>query len=288
MPLYRRGQDCILLDTGLPHEREKLEATLAEHQLNLVGILGSHAHVDHCGSSAYFQKKYQIPFGISAIEAGMMKDSLNMKVYRIMSTPQQAAKDLADFYTLPDMEIPQEDGEITFCGVKFQVTCTPGHSSGHQCFTTPDGVCYLGDALMTADLMEAKLPYALDVAVALESQKKLLTIGADHYILAHTGEATPEELPQLVEENTKLFLRRAEDIYGVLKTPMTFDALAVEVCGLFGLQVRKPQRVLYFQRNIRLFLEFLQDQGRVEPVILAEGVQYQRCNPETSDSDNHE
>lgn len=206
----------------------------------------------------------------------MVRDSLNMKVYRIMSTPGQASKDLEDLFTTPEVEIPQKDGVLHFAGVDFQVTCTPGHSSGHQCFTTPDGVCYLGDALMTADLMDAKLPYALDVGMAIKSQKKLLDIQAETFLFAHTGQCDPAELPELVRRNEALFLQRAEEIWALLDRPKFFDQLAVEVCAFFELQVRKPQRVLYFQRNIRLFLEFLQDEGRVEPVILEGGVGYQQ------------
>lgn len=277
IPLYRVGNDCILLDSGLPQEREKLENALKENNLNPIGVLCTHAHIDHCGSSAYFQKKYQIPFGISVIEAGMLKDSLNMKVYRIMSTPGQSAKDMADVVTQPEVEIPLEDGTITFAGVEFGVHATPGHSSGHLCFTTPDGVCYLGDALMTADLMESKLPYALDVAKAIQSQQKLLQIPAEIFVFAHTGQAMAAEMPDLVAQNTALFQKRGEEILSLLDEPKFFDQLAVETCAMFELKIEKPQRVLYFQRNVRLYLEYLQDQELVEPIIGAGGVMYQRC-----------
>ncbi len=276
MPFYRVGDGCIFLDTGFPNEREKIEKALKEHGLTPIGVLCTHAHIDHCGSTAYFQEKYHIPFGISTVEAGLMYHTLNMKVYRIVSTPKQAKDDMAELVAEPDVGIPLEDGTLSFAGVSFGVHATPGHSAGHLCFTTPDGVCYLGDALMTADLMDSKLPYALDVATAIASQKKLLDIKAEVFLFAHTGQCTPEELPALIEANTHLFESRGREILAELTEPKFFDRLAIDVCKRFELNVVKAQRVLYFHRNIRLFLEYLMDLGLVELIADEGGIKYKK------------
>ena len=45
IPLYKLDDThCILLDCGLTEERGKIEETLAENNLTLVGIIVSHAH----------------------------------------------------------------------------------------------------------------------------------------------------------------------------------------------------------------------------------------------------
>ena len=52
IPLYKVDEGhCILLDTGLAQEREELEQALEEAGLTPVGILCSHAHVDHAGNN---------------------------------------------------------------------------------------------------------------------------------------------------------------------------------------------------------------------------------------------
>ena len=57
IPLYKLDdRRCILLDTGVGQEQEELEQTLLVHDLVPVGILCSHAHVEHGGNNRYFQE----------------------------------------------------------------------------------------------------------------------------------------------------------------------------------------------------------------------------------------
>ena len=59
IPLYKLDEKrCVLLDTGLLEEREELENTLSGAGLTPVGVLCSHAHVDHCANNGYLQGKY--------------------------------------------------------------------------------------------------------------------------------------------------------------------------------------------------------------------------------------
>lgn len=63
IPLYRLdGGRCVLLDTGLAQEREELEQALLDHGLTPAGILCSHAHVDHGGTTAIFRRNTTSPW----------------------------------------------------------------------------------------------------------------------------------------------------------------------------------------------------------------------------------
>ena len=164
----------------------------------------------------------------------------------------------------PDMIIPYVDGPITMAGTEFQIVTTPGHSSGHVCIITPDNVCYTGDAIMSRELLDAKLPYALSIQAAMDSRQKLRQLDCDVFIMAHRGVCAGDEIGQLVEDNHALILRRAREIGSLITQPMDFSHLCALVCQKLELRSLKARRALYYERNIRFFIEFLLDRGELD------------------------
>ena len=274
IPLYKLDESrCILLDTGLLEEREELEQTLLEHGLRPVGILCSHAHVDHCANSGYFQKKYGTKVALTAPEAGICSNILTLKCYFLTLPPDMVARESSCMVHTPDVLVPTEDGPFSFCGADFQIVYTPGHSAGHICTITPDGVCYTADALLSHEMLKAKLPYALSHQMAKESREKLRDLKCSHYIMAHRGVCSPLEINSLIDENQALLRRRSEEILFLISRPMTASQINEAVCIQDELFTKKPRRALRFERNIRFFVEYLTDQGLLE-TICKNGVVY--------------
>ena len=158
-PLPAGRRPLVLLDTGLAQEREELEQALLDHGLTPAGILCSHAHVDHGGNNRYFQEKYHIPVALTSREAGMCASLLSLKCYFLLLSPDMVEQDAAGLVHTPDVLIPDGDGPFSFAGAEFQILQTPGHSVGHISTLTPDRVCYVGDALLSREQLDAKLPY---------------------------------------------------------------------------------------------------------------------------------
>ena len=264
LPLYRlENGRCILLDTGLKEEREELEASLLENGLTPAGILCSHAHVDHCANNAYLQKKYGIPVALTVPEAGMCSHILNLKCYCLVISPSMAQEEMAALVHTPDELIPDEDGPLSFAGADFQIIHTPGHSSGHISTVTPDNVCYTADALLSREMMEAKLPYALAHRLADESREKLRNLQCDAYIMAHRGTCSGREIGALIDENHALIARRAEEVLSLIDRPMTISEICQAVGLHFSLLSSRPRRSLRFERNTRFFVEYLVDNGQL-------------------------
>lgn len=255
---------CILLDTGLRKEREELEQTLLDAGLTPAGVLCSHAHVDHCANNAYFQEKYRIPVALTAPEAGMCSSILNLKCYRLLVSPDAAEQEMSDMVHTPDVIVPYVDGKITLAGAEFGIVTTPGHSSGHICAVTPDNVCYAGDAIMSQEMMNAKLPYALSIHHAMVSRQKLRTLGCDCFVMAHKGVCPGGEIGRLIDMNHELILRRAGEMRDLVAEPMDFSRICALVCRKFELFSPRARRALYYERNIRFFIEFLVDRGELE------------------------
>lgn len=262
IPLYRLDDGrCILLDTGLPGEREELDDTLRSAGLIPAGVLCSHAHVDHCANNGYFQGKYGTKIALTGPEAGMCSTILTLKCYFLTLPPGMVERESACMVHTPDVILPPADGPFSFCGTDFQIVHTPGHSSGHICTVTPDNVCYTADALLSAQQLEAKLPYSLSHREAISSREKLRGLDCAAYVMAHRGICGPSEFQSLIDANQALVRRRAEEILALVDRPMTASQIGEAACVYYQLLTRKPRRALRFERNIRFFLEYLTDGG---------------------------
>ena len=277
IPLYKLdSRRCILLDSGLLSEREELEEALLSAGLTPAGILCSHAHVDHCANNGYFQEKYHIPVALTAPEAGMCSGLLNLKCYFLTLPPGIVERESSCMVHTPDVIIPPTDGPFSFAGAEFRIIHTPGHSSGHICTVTPDKVCYAADALLSQEYMGSKLPYNLSQAMAEASREKLRDLGCHAYIMAHRGVCGPLEAEELIDENRELVHRRAEEILSLVTRPMTASQIGQATCELYQLFTRKPHRALRFERNVRFFIEYLVDAGRLEMTCRRGVTFYQR------------
>ena len=278
IPLYRLGSGrCVLLDTGLLEEREELEETLRRAGLTPAGVLCSHAHVDHCANNGYFQEKYGAKIALTFPEAGMCSSALTLKCYFLTLSPGTVERESACMIHEPDFFIPPTDVPFTLCGARFQIIHTPGHSAGHICTVTPDNVCYTADALLSQELLNAKLPYCLSHQMAMDSREKLRGLDCDFYIMAHRGVCSGGEIGPLIDGNQALVRRRAEEILDQVEGPMTASQIVQRVCALYQLFTRKPRRSLRFERNIRFFLEYLVDTGRLTETCQGGATYYVRA-----------
>ena len=265
IPFYKLDdRHIILLDTGLEEERDGLEQTFAENGLTPVGVLCSHAHVDHCANSGYFQQKYHIPVALTAPEAGMCSSLLTLKCYFLTLPASEVEKVGGAMIHTPDVIIPAEDGPFPFQGAEFHIIHTPGHSAGHICTVTPDGVLYAADSMLSWEFLNAKLPYNLSHDMAIASREKLRHVDCKKCILAHRGIFDPKETGDLIDANNDLLERRISEIQALIDRPMTISDIDREVCGLYQLFTKRPLRALRFERNIRFLAEYLVDHGRLE------------------------
>ena len=69
------------------------------------------------------------------------------------------------------------------------------------------------------------------------------------------------------------FAAHKEEFLELVDRPMTASQAAERVCTLYQLFTHKPRRSLRFERNIRFFIEYLVDTGRLAEVC-QKGVTY--------------
>lgn len=186
---------------------------------------------------------------------------LTLKCYFLMLPPGMVEREASHLVHTPDVIVPDRDGPFSFCGAEFQIIQTPGHSAGHISTITPDGVCYVGDALLSREQLGAKLPYCLSHQMGIDSREKLRGTRAELFVMAHRGMCTREELEVLIDDNQALAQQRAGEVLALVTEPMTVSQIAQRVCRYFQLLSRRPTRSLRYERNIRFFVEYLADRG---------------------------
>lgn len=268
IPLYRTDEHhCILLDSGLYEQRQAIEDALSAAGIVPIGILGSHAHNDHSSNHRYFQQKYHIPVALSLGEAGICCTVENLKSHFYINSLREflANQRVRHMVVRADRIIQPEEREIDFCGVRFGILHTPGHSVDPIAVRTPDGVLYLGDALLSgAELEGARFPYHFRFEAAMETMRNLKREQANLFLCAHKG--VYADLGDLPERNIQLIESRAEGIRALLEEEaLDFSQLSRRTCETFRLRSRARGTVALYERNIRAYLEYLLDTGRVEP-----------------------
>ena len=147
IPFYKLDDShCILLDTGLNDQREDLEGSLREAGLTPVGVICSHAHIDHMGNVAYLKQTYGTQLAMSLGEAGHQMSYLGLNITNYLMSPEDVVESppLHGTPCLADRIILPTEDRITFCGATFDIIHTPGHTVDHICTRTPDNVLYLG------------------------------------------------------------------------------------------------------------------------------------------------
>ena len=278
IPLYRLDdRRCILLDTGLAEQQEELDATLRAEGLLPVGVICSHAHIDHMGNNAFLKEKYGARLAMSLGEAGHQFSYLSMNVMNYSYSPEDMLESPAHKGTpvLADRIILPGETSVEFCGVTFSILPTPGHTCDHICIGTPDNVLYLGDAMMTGrTLHHSKFPYAFSMKDYLDSMRKIRTVEADRYIVAHYG--VYEEILPLVDMEARFLARRMLELLDLVEDYTTPKRMAAAICREYHIQPGNFRDMAYFEAASLAYINYLRGLGHLEAVLEDNRILYRR------------
>lgn len=269
IPLYKLDDHrCVLLDTGLVEQREALDQALRDAGLIPVGVICSHAHIDHMGNNAFFKEKYGTQIAMSLGEAAHQFSYLAMGVPNYLLSVDDLKGSPAHGGTpvLADRIILPGETTIHFCGAAFEIVPTPGHTSDHICVKTPDNVLYLADAMMTGrTLHHSKFPYAYDMGAYLDSMRDLRTVPADKYIVAHYG--IYDEILPLIDMEARFLRRRMLDLLDLVEDYTTPKLLAAAICRVYRIDARSVRDLGYFEAASLSYINYLRELGELEAYI---------------------
>lgn len=258
IPFYKiNDEEIIMLDTGWERgERKGIEEVLEKNNFKVTAILNSHAHIDHIGNNIYFRDKYNSIIAMSAYEAIICSSEVNLKLYYGNQTLKFVKEHYGHMVFKTDVTIEENQHEILLCGVNFKIIHTPGHSPAHICIITPDDIAYLGDALISYEVMEgAKMPYAYILSEDMKSKAKLYDLSCSKYVVAHKG--IYDNITKLINDNIDFYESRAMRIYEAIDGTMTIEEIMKVIMKKFNINIKNIEKYYFMEKMLRSYVEYL-------------------------------
>ncbi len=174
------SREAIVLDPG--GEPDRVLAALSRHGLTAVALVHTHAHLDHCLSSARLSKETGAPILMHAEDLPLYGDLARWGA--MFGVPTEAPGPVAR--TLGH-------GERVACGGGgLEVLHTPGHTPGSICLRL-DGdspVLFSGDTLFRRSVGRTDFPGGSWDDLVNSIETRLLTLPGDLLVLPGHGEET--------------------------------------------------------------------------------------------------
>ncbi len=268
IPFYKiTEKEIIMLDSGWAKgERKGIDALIDENEFVIRGIICSHAHIDHVGNNAYFKNKFKCTIAMSAYAAHVCSSPSNLKVYYNNQTLSDIIERYEDMICETDIMIPEHQESIYMCGVKFKILQTPGHSPAHISIITPDDVAYLGDALISHQVMAGmKLPYAFILKEDLKSKEKLYSVKCSRYVMAHKG--IYDEITDLIADNINFYKHRAQRVYEMIEGTMTHEDIMRKIVRAWEINVESTYKHYMVERMLKSYVQYLNETGMIELIM---------------------
>lgn len=265
IPFYKiNDEEIIMLDSGWAiGERKGIQEILDQNNFRVAAIICTHAHRDHVGNNSYLKNKYNCIIAMSEYEANICKATVNLKAYYNSLTLSDIEEYYGDMVFETDIVILQGQESIYVYGTKFKILSTPGHSPAHISIITPDNVAYIGDALISYEVMKgAKMPYAYLLKEDMKSKEKLYYLKCSKYIVSHKG--IYDDITELIDDNLEFYKNRAVRICNLIDGLMTFEDLFKVVINNFNINVKSKHNYAILERMLRSYIEYLYETEAIE------------------------
>lgn len=258
MGVYDLGAgEALLIDSGNDRQSAKKALGLLESKgWHLACVLNTHSHADHIGGNAHLQQvtgcrvlapAEECPF----IQHPQLEGAL---LYGGSPVKELKTKFLCAHASAPQPLPSQLPGGIAPIPL-------PGHSPGMTGYLTPDGVAFLGDAVLGEEALgKYHVNYLYDPGAFLASLHALEGLSAQLYLPAHA--AAQRTIGPLAARNRDNALEILELIGVLLAQPLSFEQLLQAVMDHYHLSLNFGQYGL-IGSTLRSYLSFLHNQDRV-------------------------
>ena len=256
--------EAVMIDSGEFHDPALIHFLDAQN-IRIAAVINTHIHEDHVANNRAFLEHWGTTIYASD------RDLLTMRSRELITLERGYRSECYIQETLeeanyPIIPIPAGCHEIEIQGARFEIIELPGHTFGHLGIVTPDGVCCLGDALLTKFLVQnSRMPYFANMELTIESMRKIQTLDYPYFALAHRKIVKQEKMASLTEANLQHEFDILDAIYEAIEKPTSID-----VIGRYVLENMNFYRILNgqyaepFELTVKTRVQYLEKLGRVK------------------------
>lgn len=180
--VWNDNKNCLIIDAGCyyPEEDEALQNFLETKELNPIGLLNTHCHIDHVLGIKALYDRFQCPF-YCHIEEQFNLDRIEAQgmMFGIKVPPLPEAAFISD-------------GDLKLGDFEFECLFVPGHSPGHLAFYEPHSNLLLGgDIIFDGSIGRTDLPGCNHDQLISGIREKVYALPDSCVVYAgHMGETT--------------------------------------------------------------------------------------------------
>lgn len=151
------GEELVLVDTGSRKETSAILSAIDKAGLNIIDlslIIHTHAHFDHCGSTADLQQKSGALVAIHRSDSQFFWDGKSAPIKAINLFGRFLLPFMKDGYCTTKIDILISDEfDLHPYGINGKIITTPGHTPGSISVLLDSGEVIVGDLLGGGRLM---------------------------------------------------------------------------------------------------------------------------------------
>jgi glyoxylase-like metal-dependent hydrolase (beta-lactamase superfamily II) len=174
-----QSHEALVIDPG--DEIGEIKAILDRHELQVKGIVITHAHIDHIGGAAKLKELTGAPVYMNENDMEL-RAQLDVQAGWIgIETP-----------SAPEIDVMVRDGDkVVLSQQPFHVLHTPGHTQGSISLHIPsENKLIVGDTLFRDSIGRTDLPGGNPRQIITSIKEKLLPLADDVVVIPGHGPAT--------------------------------------------------------------------------------------------------
>lgn len=260
-------QECLVVDPGGAKDNAKfLLKTLERLNLELAGVLITHAHADHYGACAYLKKHTVGQFFASHFESSLIEQPLLEPIF--LYGGAEPIKELTHQFILAKpvtISSRLDAGNWEYRENTFKILHLPGHSTG-QIGLICDDLLFSGDALMLSDyIRKFKFPFYSNIASALQSLNQISTSDYRMIIPGHGPLLRPDAYRRELDFAISNLNELIEIAFTELKAgPLTVEGLLRQMARKLETPMMTPIQYALDRTLVLAIINYLSSNNRVE------------------------